>query len=522
MRAPLLAAVAALLALAFPPALRAQVTTSQYDNARSGANVRETILNPRNVNVRQFGKLFSIPVDGDVYAQPLQLARVAIAGKGTHDVVFIATEHDSVYAFDATGRTVQTLWHVSLLDPALGATPIPFRDLHCPFIQPEVGITSTPVIDAKTQTLYALARTKEGSRYVQRLHALDVRSGAERQGSPVEVRASVSGRGAGAVQGQVAFDPQRENPRASLLLVNGMLYLAWASSCDVGPYHGWVMTYDASSLRQLAAFNTTPDGGEGGIWQSDTGLAADENGNVYAATGNGDFDADRGGRSYGDTVLKFSADRALTVLDYFTPFDQKQLNANDADLGSGGPVLVDQRTGAHKHLLVIGGKGGTLYLVDRDSMGKFHAGGNSHALQTMDAGGIFGAAAFWNGTVYYIWSGSVLKVFALRNGRLALVGQAKTPFVDPGATVTISANGAKDGVAWAIESRAFGAPDRPAVLHAYDAANVAKELYASEQNSARDRAGIALRFNIPTVIAGRVYVGTKGGVDVYGLLAANQ
>jgi hypothetical protein len=508
----------------------ASVTTSQYDNARTGAILSETTLTPRNVNAKQFGKLAVLPVDGDVYAQPLVAPGIDVPGKGVHSLLVVATEHDSVYAFDAAVGSKAPLWHRSLADEQRGAAPIPFRDLACPFIRPEVGITSTPVIDAASGTLYVLARTREsdggaGPRYVQRLHALDLRSGAEKFGGPVVIRASVDGTGAGAQNGKIAFDPLHENPRAALLLVNGALYLTWASSCDVGPYHGWVMAYDARSLEQLAAFVTSPDADDAGVWQGDTGPAADASGDVFLATGNGAFGVTaRGGRDYGDSILRLTrSGRSLAVRDYFTPFDQARLNAEDGDLGSGGPLLLPDQPGPHRRLLLLGGKGGTFYVVDRDDMGKFHAGSDAHAVQTMQTkGSVFGAAAYWNGHVFVLWSEDVLKDFALRNGRLSAqpVAQAAHQFTDPGATPTISANGSRDGIVWVIQSRAWRAPDRPAVLRAYGAANVAHELFDSEQRSERDRAGTALRFTIPTVADGRVFVGAKGEVDVYGLLGA--
>jgi hypothetical protein len=517
-----IACAAALLLGATP------VTTSQYDNARTGATLTETVLTPRNVAAASFGKIAALRVDGDVYAQPLVLPAVDVPGKGRRAVVFVATEHDSVYAFDASGASPNPLWHARFADPERGVTAVPARDLACPFIRPEVGITSTPVIDAATGTLYVLARTKEAAsgasaRYVQKLHALDVRTGAEKLGGPVEIAATADGRGAGSRDGKLAFDPLRENPRAALLLANGTLYLTWASSCDVGPYHGWVMAYDPRTLKQIAVLVTSPDADDSGIWQGDTGPAADAFGDVFLATGNGAFDAaGTGGRDYGDSILRLTmSGNTLAIRDYFTPFDQADLNAQDGDLGSGGPLLLPDQPGAHKHLLVLGGKGGGLYVVDRDTMGKFRPRNNGHAVQAIDSGkSIFGAAAYWNGHVYAVWSNDVLKDFALRDGRLSPqpVARGGTTFTDPGATPAISANGERDGIVWVIETRGWRAADRPAVLRAYDAANVARELYDSEQRAERDRAGTALRFTIPTVAGGRVYVGAKDELDVYGLL----
>src|SRR5271170_2679272 len=287
-----------------------RVLTSQYDNARSGANLGETVLTPRNVNAQQFGKIFTLKVDGDIYAQPLFLSGVEVPGKGRHDVLFVATEHDGVYAFDAYGKPATPLWQVSFLKD--GVTTVPARSVECPFIFPEVGITSTPVIDAETGTLYVLARTKEAhgllsSEYHQRLHALAVTTGVEKFGGPVDIQASTDGKGAGSFgTGRLDFDPQTENPRASLLLASRTVYMTWGSSCDVGPYHGWAMAYDEHTLQQKAVFNASPDADESGFWASDTGPAADGQGSVIVAVGNGHFDVSTGGRDYGDSLLKLN------------------------------------------------------------------------------------------------------------------------------------------------------------------------------------------------------------------------
>jgi outer membrane protein assembly factor BamB len=500
-----------------------RVTTSQYDNARTGANIREVVLSPRNVNAGQFGKLFSLKVDGDIYAQPLYLPALQIPGKGRHDVIFLATENDSVYAFDAHERAAP-LWRTSFLNAADGISAVPSQEVRCPFINPVVGITSTPVIDAQTGTLYVLTRTKQSKtkadvRYLQSLHALDVTTGAERPGSPVEIKASVKNK-AGA---DVIFDPLIENPRSALLLVNGIVYLSWASSCDVGNYHGWIIGYDAHNLNQAGVFNTSPDSKESGIWAGDTGPAADENGNVFVATGNGKFDIPDGS-DYGDTLLKLTMESGkLLIRDYYTPPDQNDLNSKDNDLGSGGPVLLPKQEGAHAHLVLIAGKGATLYAIDRDEMGKYRPGGDV-AVQTIKLGGdMVGAPAYWNQHAYIFASHDVLKDFAIREGRLELAHSWRSGPVDPGATPTISANGDKDGIVWTVATRDWlPFPETLAVLHAYDAADVARELYNSDENSDRDRAGISIRFSIPTVADGRVYVGTRSELDVYGLLTERQ
>ncbi len=515
----------AMLAVTAPSGAQ-RVVTSQYDNARTGANTGETILTPRNVNARQFGKIFTLKADGDIYAEPLFLGGVEIPGKGRHDVLFVATEHDSVYAFDAYGKPASPLWKVSFLKD--GVTTVPARNVECPFIFPEVGITSTPVIDAESGTLYVLARTKEThgvlpSEYHQRLHALAVTTGVEKFGGPVDIQASTSGKGAASFgAGKLNFDPLTENPRAALLLANGMVYLTWGSSCDVGPYHGWAMAYDAHSLKQMAVFNASPDADDSGFWASDTGPAEDGQGNVIVATGNGGFDVAGGGRDYGDSLLKLNG-KSLKVEDYFAPFNADDLDRTDGDLGSGGPVLLPSQGGSHPHLAVVAGKEGTIYLIDRDHMGHFQAKSDSHAVQTVpERGGVYGSMAYWNHNLYVLSNGEsdALRDFAVRDGRLSLKASSGTSQPGICATPVVSANGARDGVLWVLRSKGWNSPDTTATLSAFDAENIAHELYSSEQNATRDRAGLALRFNIPTVVNGRVYVGAKHEVDVYGLLSA--
>lgn len=514
---------ATLLILIAAPQVSAQVTTSQYDNSRTGANLHETILTPSNVNANQFGKIATLTVDGDIYAQPLYVPQLEMLGKGKHDVVFVATEHDSVYAFDADGKSSAPLWKTSFARADGGIAPLPARDVRCPFIQPEVGITSTPVIDSASGTFYVLARTKEQGRYVQKLHALAITTGEEKLGGPVTIQASVQGGGQGSRRGRVDFDALLENPRAALLLANGNVYLSWASSCDVGPYHGWVMAYDARTLAQTAVFNDSPDDSQGGIWQADTGPAADESGTVFLATGNGGFDAAAGGRDYGDSTLKLDGHN-LAVRDYFTPYNQARLNDGDDDLGSGGPVLLPDQEGSHPHELVVGGKGGTIYVIDRDHMGRFQPGSDSQIVQSVPkaVGSFFAAPAWWNGHLYLMGDNGILKDFHVDRGMLGSpAAQTATRTGGPGATPEVSANGSGDGIVWLIEC-AGGRGGRQAILHAYDARNVAHELYNSEQSSPRDRAGNGLHFAIPTIASGRVYVGAKNELDIYGLLSSGK
>lgn len=510
-------------ALLFTASGFAQVTTSQYDNSRTGATLHETILTPQNVNAQQFGKLGAFKVDGPVYAQPLFLPSVPIPGKGTHDVLFVATEHDSVYAFDANRPGDPPLWRVSLLDKARHEEVVNEDEAACPFIRPEVGITSTPVIDLKTGTLYVLARSmvrhKVGAdEYLQRLHALAITTGAEKFGGPKLITASVPGKGAGSAKGQVAFDPLRENPRAALTLANHNVYLAWASSCDVDPYHGWVMSYDAQTLAQKAVLNVNPDGSEAGIWLADTGPATDAAGNLYVPTGNGTFDAANGGRDYGDSVLKLDGS-TLAIRDYFTPHDQERISHDDNDVGSSGPTLLPDQPGPHRHLLLQPTKDSTIYVIDRDHMGQYHRDSDALVELIKIPGPGLGAMAYWNGHVFFATNNDNLRDYVLKNGQLAQSALSVMKFKDPGATPSISADGKRNAIVWAVATKSWNGPDtKTAVLYAFDAMKLREPIYSSEQNSARDRAALATRFVIPVVVNGRVYFGTRSEVEVYGLL----
>jgi hypothetical protein len=507
-----------------PKAAVAQITTSQYDNLRTGATRAEKFLTPENVNANRFGKLGAFRVDGAVYAQPLFIPSLEIPGKGKHDVLFVATEHDTVYAFDADRPNDLPLWQASLLDKKLGTTPVSERAVQCPFIRPEIGTTSTPVIDLKTGTLYVLARTMAehwvgDPEYFQHLHALAIPTGAEKLGGPTLITASVPGKGAGSSGGQVRFDPLRENPRAALLLVSGTLYLSWASSCDVGPYHGWLMAYSAETLKQKGVLNITPDGSEGGIWESDTGPAADASGNIYVPTANGTFSAASGGRDYGDSVLKLAlVGSSLEVRDYFTPYNQAQLSDADADLGSSGPLVLPDQPGSHRHLLLQPTKGGMVYVIDRDHMGKFNAQGDAVLDRIRMGGEGYGAMAYWNGHAFFASSDDYLRDYAIANGHIAPSRASSVKFENPGATPAISANENENAIVWAVATKTWNGLDRPAVVYAFDARNISQPIYTSEQNSKRDRAAQATRFVIPVVANGRVYVAARGEVDVYGLL----
>ncbi|HMH16627.1 MAG TPA: pyrrolo-quinoline quinone [Burkholderiales bacterium] len=496
-------------------ATSADVLTYNNDNIRSGQNLQETALTPGNVRAATFGKLFSFPVDGAVYARPLYVANVPVAGQ-LHNVVFVATEHNSVYAFDADNRTSAPLWHRSFINPAGGITTVPSNDTHCSDINPEIGITSTPVIDPATGILYVVAMTKENLAYAHRIHALDITTGNDVLGTGPKIQTFVPGTAApNDGKGHLVFSSLLENQRAALLLNNNALYISFGSFCDAGDFHGWLLAYDSRTLILVGAFSATPNGTEGGIWQSGGGAAADASGNVYVATGNGSFDAASGGKNYGDTVIKFSG-ASLAVSDYFTPNNQASLEAVNGDLGSGGALLLPDQSAGPPHLLVTAGKQGTIYLVNRDKMGKFQTGSDSQIVQSLPGPfELFGTPAYYKNTVYIVAAQDRLKAYSLSNGQLSLSKQSTSVFGWPGATAVISANGSNNGVVWALETNGSGAP---AVLHAYSAADVSIELYNSNQNAARDVPGPAVKFAVPTITNGKVYVGLQGQLSVFGLL----
>lgn len=495
------------------------VVTYHNDVARTGQNLAESVLNTTNVNSTQFGKVFSVTVDGQVYAQPLYLAGVRIAG-GLHNVVWIATEHDSVYAFDADAGG-SPLWHVSFINSAQGITTMPSADaFNCGQITPELGITGTPVIDPAAGTLYVVATTKEVSggttNYVHRLHALDITTGNERPGSPVVVSpAPVAGTGDGSTT--VRFISRNYKQRPGLLLLNGVVYTAWSSHCDAGTYHGWVIGYNAQTLQQTAVHVSTPNGSEASYWNAGAGPAADAAGNIYLISGNGTFDADTGGPDYGDAFVKLSTP-GLAVAGYFAPYNQAALSSADQDLGSGGALVLPDSAGnaTHPHLITGGGKEGTIYLLDRDNLGAFNASNNDQIVQSLVSavGGLFSMPAYFNGSVYFGGVSDHVKAFHISGAALSTSPTSQTAgsLGYPGATPSISANGSANGIVWAIENSGS------ARLHAYDATNLAHELYNSGQNSARDTGPGYVKFTVPTIANGKVYVGGSGSVAAYGLL----
>jgi hypothetical protein len=506
------------------------VLTYHNDNSRTGQNTNETVLTPANVNANQFGLLYSVPVDGYVYAQPLVLTNVSIPSQGTHDIVYVATEDDSLYAIDAVNGF--NLWQVNFLHPAAGVTTVSSADVGCSDLVPQIGITSTPVIDPATGTIYLLARTKENGAFVQRLHAIDAATHAEKFDGPVIITATVPGTGDESSGSTISFDPLREGQRAALLLQNGHVIISWASLCDTPPFHGWIMSYNASTLAQEAVWSVTPNGSDGGVWMGGSGSAGDASFNIYCATGNGTYD---GTSDFGDSIVKLGPPAAGTFpLDYwFTPFNQATLSMSDIDLGSGGVLLLPELPAgsAHQHLLVQAGKQGTIYLIDRDNMGKYCStctNGDSQIVQeTAALSLLMGSPAYWNGNLYF-GSGSArspddLMAFSFNANNSGLISSAPTSlspeqFAFPAPTPSISANGTTSGILWALDNTSY-ATSCCQTLHAYDATNLATELYNSNQAAAnRDVPGGAVKFSVPTVANGRVYVGSKSSVSIYGLL----
>ncbi len=501
------------------------VLTYHNDVARTGQNTNETILTLGNVNTNSFGLIFSCPVDDWVYAQPLVMTNVNLLARGIHNIVIVATVNNTVYAFDADDPSVASpYWQTSFLGPNVvaplntdmtGACGGNYQDFHG-----HMGIVGTPVIDPTTATLYVVAKTKEnGSTFVQRLYALDLATGAERPGSPVVISATYPGSGDGSVGGAINFDPMKENQRPALALVNGIVYIGWSSHCDWGPYHGWLIGYNAQTLAQSAKWMTTPNGGLGGIWSSGDAPAVDTAGNLYFETGNGTFSPASG--DYGDSFLKVATTNGLTFVDYFTPFDQASLDSADLDIASGGAMLLPDYIGstAHPHLLVGGSKAGKIYLLDRDNLGHFNASGDSQIVQSVTnaTGKCYDTPALFKNTLYMAGTGDPLKAFTISNATVTPTpsSQSATTYGFSAPTVSISANGTSNAIAWALQVDGW-ASGQPAILHAYNATNLALELYNSSQAASRDLPGGAVKFTVPTVANGKVYVGSQYSLAVFG------
>jgi hypothetical protein len=499
------------------------VLTYHYDNLRSGQNLKETTLTPANVNSTQFGKKGEFQVDGLVDAQPLYLSQVTINGQ-MKNVLYVATEHGSVYAFDAdsiNGTTSTFLWKTS----TLGSGETTSDNRGCGQVSPEIGITSTPVIDRTRNAIYVVAMSKNsGGNYFQRLHALNLSTGAELFSGPQTITAKYPGTGDNSSGGNVVFDPKQYKERPGLLQINGTIYTTWSSHCDARPYTSWVMAFSADTLAQTSVLNLVPNGSEGGIWMAGAAPAADAAGNIYFLEGNGDFDIVLNAQGFpangncGNCFVKLSASGGLALADYFTPYNTVSESNADQDLGSGGAVAlpdVPDSGGNIKHLSVGAGKDAIIYVVDRDAMGKFHSGADQiyQEISGQLGGGVYSMPAFFNNTVYYGAVGDALKAFPVTNAKLAgtPASQSTHHFGYPGTSPSVSANGATNGIVWAIENSG-------AVLYAYDATNLTKELYDSNQAAnSRDHFS-GNKFITPMVANGKVYVGTPNSVAVFGLL----
>jgi len=561
----------------------AGVFTYHNDLLRDGANAQEYGLTPSSVNTNTFGKLFSCPVDGAVYTQPLWVPGVSIGG-ALHNVIYVATQHDSVFAFDADASPCVQLWQVNLLDTlhggTAGETPVVWNDVgnllaNCfGDIYPEVGVTGTPVIDPATGTIYLVNASEipgAGSgncslpplTFFHRLHALDITSGSEKFNAPVTIAAQVAGTGEGSSGGMVSFNSQLHHQRSGLALSNGAVYVAFAAHEDQTPYHGWLLGYNASNVQQqVSVFNTTPNGiggADGGIWAGGGAPAVDSTGDIYVSTGNGVFDESATmamENDYGDSVLRLTPAAGSTpnganlqLNGWFTPYDEFTLEQNDTDLGSGGVVLLTDQAVGPTHLLVELGKDGVVYLIDRDNMGQFQPNTNSQIPQYFSGTGSFwGTAAFWQNNLYFAGNGDVLKQFSFDpTTGLFCSPQPCTPspashssqsYGYPDASPSVSSQGSKNGIVWAIDASLYGyaspnvpitvncsqvpvpaACTGPAILHAYDAQNLATEYWNSTMAAGnRDQAGNAVKFVPPTVANGKVYVSTRTEIDVYGLI----
>ena len=503
----------------------------KYDNSLTGQNPQETKLTPSTVSLTTFGKLFSCAVDGQVYAQPLYVANVTIASV-PHNVVYVATEHDSVYAFDADANPCEPLWQVSFINPAGGVTTVPATDISGQTdIAPEIGITGTPVIDPATATLYVVAKTKENGAYFQRLHALDLATGAEKFGGPAVIQAVVSGIGSGSVTGNISFNSRTENQRSALLLAGGNIYVAFDSYGDADSFHGWLLAYDAADLTKsaLAVFNSTPNGNNGGIGESGAAPSSDANGNLFVATSDGTFDANSGGSDYAETLLELllnTPNSGFAVADTFTPWNQAILGRTQNFFGSTGVLLLPDSAGiaTHPHLALAGSEAGSLYLLDRDNLGGFSSGGPDKVVQTLSfSGALLETPGYWaaNNTAYFAAAGDNLRALPLSAGMLSAPScsppnscSADT-FPLYGASPVISSNGSTGGIVWALDTSG-SATSSAAILRAYDATNLANELYASPA-SGGGAAGLALKFTVPTVANGKVYIGTQNELSVFGL-----
>lgn len=518
------------------------VPTWRYDNTHAGANTQETLLTVPTVNTTSFGKLFSVAVDGYVYAQPLYAAGITMADGLVHNVIFVATQHDSVYAFDADsngGTNALPLWTASMIDTAhgaaAGATTVPSTDLGTHDIVPEIGITSTPVFDPASKTIYVVAKSKENGNYIQRIHALNMLTGAEQANSPSQpITATVPGGGNGSAGGQLTFSSMWQMNRVALDLFKGYLYVAFGSHGDNGPWHGWVIAFNATTLQQTGVICLSPNGFGNGIWGAGAGLPIDtvaQGGRLFLAAGNGSFTTYpplNTKTDYGDSIVRLDlGSGTLTPGSAFTPFNQATLTSGDLDQGSGGELMLPDQPGTYPHELLQVGKEGRILLLNRDSLGGYAPGGSSNTNVIQDipgaTGGLWSTPAYWNGHIFLWGNGDHLKRFELTNGLLSTTASSSSAIASnfPGATPVVSSNGTEDGIVWAVRTDAYNS-NGSAVLYAFDASNLTAPIYESDLNPGRDDAGPATKFAVPVVTNGKVYVGAAYQVDVYGLLNGAQ
>jgi hypothetical protein len=516
------------------------VLTWRYDLTHAGQNTSETALTTSNVSPNSFGKLFSVKVDSTVYPQPLYVPNLKMSDGKTHNVLFVETSNDSIYAFDADsngGANANPIWKINLASSehgaGAGATAIPWQDTGSPDVAPTIGITGTPAIDPATNTMYVVGATKENGVYFSRLHAINIVTGAEQPNSPVNIAASVPGTGNGSSGGQLAFSPLWENQRPALTFYNGYVYIGYGAHGDNGPWHGWLFAYKAATLAQSAVLCLSPNGSGAGIWASGAGFPIDNGapgGRMFLVTGNGTrstippFDANS---ELGESVIALSlANGGLKPIDAFTPFNYQILNNHDWDLGAGGVLMVPDQQGTHPHVLVQAGKEGRIVVLDRDNLGGYAAGAssNTNALQdistiTPQSKGFWSTPAYWNGNIYLWAENNVPMLFKMNTGVMDTAPDSKSTITSafPNPTFSISSNGTQNGVAWAVRADQFNT-NGPAVLYAWDANDLTNIIYESDSNATRDAAGPANRYSIPVVTNGKVYVAAKGEVDVYGLL----
>ncbi|MDQ2687726.1 MAG: hypothetical protein M3Y28_07660 [Armatimonadota bacterium] len=515
-----------------PNPLQAQVNilTQHNDNSRSGINSQETALNTHNVKPATFGKLFERKVDGQMYAQPLIVTGLTFPGKGKHDAVFCATEHNSVYAFDANDpKAAAPLWHVNL------GPSMPYTDIYktqWTDMNEEIGITSTPVIDPKAGVIYVEAKSKENGKYYHRLHALNLLTGAEEPNSPVMITATVPGTGVDAVNGKIKFDAFHEHQRPGLLLLDGNIYIGYGAHADTQPFHGWILGYNAKTLKQVAVFNASPNGSESSFWQAGQGLLADADGYIYGSTGNGDLDAFSGGKDYGNSLVKLMpTDTAsgLKVVDWFAPFNWADLNQGDTDLGSCGPTFVPGMD-----MIVFGSKEGVVYVTKRSSLGHMGKTDDSQIIQNFPGGNghVHGSPIVWVGPdknyTLFVWTeNDFLRAYKMADGKFqtpaAQHGATRLPYGMPGGFMTVTSDGGKPGtgILWASHPFDDNANWRtvPGLLQAFDATDITKELWNSKMNAGRDDFGMFAKFCCPTVANGKVYLATfSRKLVVYGLL----